>query len=243
MSVKYHVGCSGWHYEHWRGIYYPEELPKSQWLSFYARQFDTVELNNSFYRVPSQKAFAAWRESTPEDFVFAVKMNRFVTHIKKLKNLGSAVDDFLSRASVLGKKLGPVLYQLPPNMKRNDELLRSFLSSLPPRYMHTIEFRHESWIDEKVFDTLRRHSVALCVFDMPDFSCPAVATADFVYVRFHGSEGLYSSSYSEKELARWAKAIAELGQQVKAGYIYFNNDAMAFAVENAMSLRRLLTGL
>lgn len=241
--MKYYVGCSGWHYEHWRGLYYPQDLPRPEWLSFYAGQFDTVELNNSFYRVPSEKAFAAWREGTPEDFVFAVKMSRFVTHVKRLKNLGSAVEDFLARASALGGKLGPVLYQLPPSMKRNDEVLQSFLSSLPARHMHTIEFRHESWIDEAVFGILRRHNVALCVFDMPGVSCPLVATADFAYVRFHGSERLYSSCYSEKELARWARGIARLGQDLKAAYIYFNNDAMAFAVDNAMSLRRLLAGL
>lgn len=175
--------------------------------------------------------------------MFAVKMSRFVTHVKRLRNLGSAAEDFLARASVLGAKLGPVLYQLPPNMKRNDEVLTAFLSSLPSKHRHAIEFRHESWIDEKVFDTLRRYNVALCVFDMPGFSCPVVATADFAYVRFHGSQGLYSSCYSKEELARWGKAIAHLGTGVNAGYIYFNNDAMAFAVDNAISLRRLLTGL
>jgi uncharacterized protein YecE (DUF72 family) len=131
--VKYYVGCSGWHYEHWRGLYYPQELPRPKWLSFYAQQFDTVELNNSFYRVPSEKAFTSWRESTPDNFVFAVKVSRFITHIKRLRNLGSAVEDFLSRAAFLKEKLGPLLYQLPPSMKRNDELLKSFLSSLPAK--------------------------------------------------------------------------------------------------------------
>jgi uncharacterized protein YecE (DUF72 family) len=243
MAVKYYVGCSGWHYEHWRGLYYPQELPRSKWLPFYAQQFDTVELNNSFYRVPSEKAFTVWRESTPENFIFAVKVSRFITHIKRLRNLGPAVEDFLSRAGLLGGKLGPLLYQLPPSMKRNDELLQSFLSSLPPKYQHVIEFRHKSWIDEAVFDILRRHNVGLCVFDMPGFRCPLVATSDFAYVRFHGSEGLYSSCYSDEQLAEWAQGIARLGRKVKASYIYFNNDAEAFAVENAMTLRDLLQSL
>jgi uncharacterized protein YecE (DUF72 family) len=243
MSVKYYIGCSGWHYEHWRGLYYPQELPRSKWLSFYAQQFDTVELNNSFYRVPSEKAFTTWRESTPDDFIIAVKVSRFITHIKRLRNLGSAVEDFLSRAGLLKEKLGPLLYQLPPSMKRNDELLRSFLSSLPTKYQHVIEFRHESWIDEAVFDILRRHNVGLCVFDMPGFTCPLVATSDFAYVRFHGSEGLYSSCYSDEQLADWATRIARLGRGVKASYIYFNNDALAFAVENAMTLANLLQSL
>jgi uncharacterized protein YecE (DUF72 family) len=240
MAVKYFVGCSGWHYEHWRGLYYPQELPKPKWLSFYARQFSTVELNNSFYHLPSEKAFTTWRESTPDNFVFAVKISRFITHIKRLKNLGSAVESFLSRADLLKEKLGPLLYQLPPSMKRNDELLHNFLPTLPRKYQHVIEFRHESWIDERVFDILRRHNVGLCVFDMPGFSCPLVATGDFAYVRFHGSEGLYSSSYSDEELARWAQRIARLGSNIRVSYIYFNNDAEAFAVKNAVALRDLL---
>jgi len=240
MSARYYVGCSGWHYEHWRGLYYPEELPKPKWLSFYARQFTTVELNNSFYHLPSEKAFTTWWESTPDNFVFAVKVSRYITHMKRLRNLGTTVENFLSRAGLLKEKLGPLLYQLPPSMKRNDELLQNFLSTLPSEYQHVIEFRHESWIHEAVFDILRTHNVGLCVFDMPDFSCPLVATSDFAYVRFHGSEGLYSSRYSDEELTRWAQKIARLGQNVEVSYIYFNNDAEAFAVENAMMLRNLL---
>ena len=242
-AVKYYVGCSGWHYEHWRGLYYPQELPTSKWLSFYAQQFDSVELNNSFYRVPSEKAFTTWRECTPEDFIFAVKVSRFITHIKRLRNLGSSVERFLARVELLKEKLGPLLYQLPPSMKRNDELLQNFLSSLPSRYQHVIEFRHKSWIDEAVFDILHTHNVGLCVFDMPGLSCPLVATSDFAYVRFHGSEGLYSSRYSDKQLAEWARKIARLGKNVRTSYIYFNNDAMAFAVENAIMLRNLLQSL
>jgi uncharacterized protein YecE (DUF72 family) len=240
MAVKYYVGCSGWHYEHWRGLYYPRDLPKPKWLSFYAQQFDTVELNNSFYRLPSEKAFKTWQDSTPGNFIFAVKVSRFITHVRRLRNVGAAVEDLLSRAASLKEKLGPLLYQLPPSMKRNDELLESFLYTLPSEYQHVIEFRQKSWIDERVFDILRRHSVGLCVFDMPGFSCPLVATSDFAYIRFHGSEGLYSSSYSDEELAQWAQRIARLGETVKVSYIYFNNDAEAFAVGNAIKLKNLL---
>jgi uncharacterized protein YecE (DUF72 family) len=243
MSVKYYIGCSGWHYEHWRGLYYPDEWPRSKWLQFYAGQFNTVELNNSFYKLPSEKAFASWRESTPDNFFFAVKASRFITHIKRLKNLGSAVENFLSRAVLLGDKLGPFLYQLPPNMKRNDELLRDFLSSLPPKYQYVVEFRHESWINDAVFDILRGHNVGLCVFDMPGFGCPLVATSDFAYVRFHGSEGLYSSCYSEEELFQWSRDIARLTKDVKVSYIYFNNDTEAFAVKNAITLENYLKNL
>ena len=243
MSTRHYVGCSGWHYEHWRGLFYPAELPKPEWLSFYARQFTTVELNNSFYKLPSEKAFTTWREPTPGNFIFAVKVSRFITHIKRLRNLGSAVENFLSRAGFLEEKLGPLLYQLPPSMKRNDELLQNFLSLLPPKYQHVVEFRHKSWIDDAVFDILRGHNVGLCVFDMPGFSCPLVATSDFAYVRFHGNKGLYSSCYSDEELSQWAQKIAQLGQNIKASYIYFNNDAEAFAVKNAITLRNFLQSL
>ncbi len=241
--MKYFIGCSGWHYEHWRGLFYVEGLPKPKWLECYARQFNTVELNNSFYKLPSEKAFTTWRESTPDNFVFSVKVSRFITHIKRLKNLGSVVENFLSRADLLGEKLGPLLYQLPPNMKRNDELLQDFLSSLPTKYRHVIEFRHESWIDDAVFNVLRGHNTGLCVFDMPGLSCPLIATSDFAYIRFHGSEGLYSSCYSDRELSRWAQGIARLSKDVKTSYIYFNNDAEAFAVRNATTLENYLKNL
>jgi len=240
LTAEYFVGTSGWHYDHWRGLYYPEGLAKPKWLQFYSKQFNTVELNNSFYHLPTEKAFITWRESAPENFVYAVKVSRFITHMKKLRNIGSALDNFLSRACLLQNKLGPLLYQLPPNMKRNDMVLESFLSSLPQEYRHVFEFRHESWIDEAVFETLRRYKVGLCVFDMPGFTCPPVATSDFAYVRFHGSGGMYSSCYSNEELSQWAKKIAELGKEVEAVYIYFNNDAEAFAIKNALTLASYL---
>lgn len=240
LTAEYFVGTSGWHYEHWRGLYYPEGLAKPKWLQFYSKQFNTVELNNSFYHLPTEKTFITWRESAPENFVYAVKVSRFITHIKKLRNIGSAVDNFLSRACLLQNKLGPLLYQLPPNMKRNDEVLQSFLSSLPQEYRHVFEFRHESWIDEAVFGILRRYKVGLCVFDMPGFTCPSVATSDFAYIRFHGSGGMYSSCYSNEELSQWAKEIAKLAEGVKAVYIYFNNDAEAFAIKNALTLASYL---
>lgn len=240
ISPKYYIGCSGWHYDHWRVLYYPEGLPKSKWLQFYAKQFSTVELNNSFYHLPSEKAFVTWRESSPDNFVFAVKVSRFITHIKRLRNLGSAVENFLSRACLLQDKLGPLLYQLPPNMKRNDELLKDFLSSLPRKYQHVFEFRHESWLDNSIFHILQQYNTGLCVFDMPGLSCPPIATADFAYLRFHGSESLYSSCYSDEELSQWAQKIARLSKKVKAVYIYFNNDAEAFAVKNALTLIKFI---
>jgi uncharacterized protein YecE (DUF72 family) len=234
--LECYIGTSGWHYEHWRGIFYPGELAKAKWLEFYASYFATVELNNSFYRLPSEDAFTSWYQSTPTNFTFAVKVSRFITHIKRLKGTEEAVEKFSSRARILGKKLGPLLYQLPPNMHRNDRVLESFISALPEGARHVIEFRHPSWLEEGVFRTLHNYNVGLCVFDMPDFRCPVVATADFAYVRFHGSTGLYSSCYSDEELTYWAKRLAGLSANLKAMYIYFNNDAEAYAVSNAKKL-------
>jgi len=240
MALRYYIGTSGWHYDHWRDRFYPKELTKAKWLEFYTHHFTTVELNNSFYRLPSESAFANWHDSSPANFAFAVKVSRFITHIKRLKNSEEAVEKFVGRAKILAEKLGPLLYQLPPNMHRNDEVLESFLPTLPQGMKHVFEFRHQSWLEDKVFQILHKHNVGFCVFDMPSISCPLVATADFAYVRFHGSTGLYYSCYSDEELVDWAKRLANLAQNLKAIYIYFNNDAEAFAVRNAITLRRYL---
>jgi uncharacterized protein YecE (DUF72 family) len=234
--TRYYIGTSGWHYDHWRGRFYPPDLPKSRWLEFYARHFATVELNNSFYRLPTENAFALWRESSPQGFLYAVKVSRFITHIKRLRNAAEPLENFLSRARLLQDKLGPLLYQLPPQMPRNDAVLEAFLSLLPRGLQHVFEFRHPSWLKPPVFDLLRRYGAGFCVFSMPDFSCPLVATANFAYIRFHGSAGLYSSNYTEEELADWAEKIVALSRDLDAVYIYFNNDAFAYAVYNALSL-------
>jgi uncharacterized protein YecE (DUF72 family) len=238
--LHYFIGTSGWHYEHWRGIFYPEELPKARWLEFYTRHFTTVEINSSFYRLPSENAFASWYENSPADFVFSVKVSRYITHIKRLRDAGEAVDKFIDRAKSLKEKLGPLLYQLPPNMHRNDEVLEAFLATLPRGFRHVFEFRHQSWFESGVFETLHKYNAGFCVFDMPYLTPPLVATADFAYIRFHGSTSLYSSNYSDRELTLWAKKIKDLAAGLKAVYIYFNNDVEAFAVKNALSLSRYL---
>jgi uncharacterized protein YecE (DUF72 family) len=237
---EYYIGTSGWHYEDWRGLFYPQELARSKWLEFYARHFSTVELNNSFYRLPSEKAFVNWQGASPSGFIFSVKVSRFITHIKRLKDVEEPLHNFLERADLLSDKLGPLLYQLPPNMKRNDERLEIFLAVLPRQYRHVFEFRHESWFDDVVFDILKKYNAGFCVFDMPDLTSPVVYTADFAYVRFHGSTGLYWSDYSDKELAGWAKKITKLGEKPKAVYIYFNNDAGGYAINNARTLAKFL---
>ena len=238
--AEYYIGTSGWVYRHWREVFYPAKLAQSKWLEFYTRHFPTVEINNSFYRLPTEKAFSNWRQTSPEGFIYAVKVSRFITHIKRLRDVEEPIQTFLSRARLLKEKLGPLLYQLPPNMHRNDERLNSFLSLLPGELRHVLEFRHESWLDEGVFDILRQHNVGLCVFDMPGLSCPLLATADFAYIRFHGSSGLYYSCYTDEELEDWAKRISELAKSLDAVYIYFNNDAEGYAIQNAQLLSQKL---
>ena len=238
--MQYYIGTSGWHYDHWRDRFYPGKLAKAKWLEFYATRFSTVEVNNTFYRLPSENAFSNWRNSSPSDFAFAVKVSRFITHIKRLKGAEEAVEKFLERARILGDKLGPLLYQLPPGMHRNDETLEAFLSILPGGMKHVFEFRHQSWLEKQIFQILHNYNAGLCVFDMPSKNCPLVATADFAYVRFHGSSRLYSSCYSDEELADWAKKLTSLAANLRTVYIYFNNDIEGFAVSNAITLRRYL---
>ena len=237
---RYFTGTSGWHYDDWRGRFYPEKLPKARWLEFYARHFTTLELNNSFYRLPSEEAFNRWYDSSPPDFTFAVKVSRFITHIKRLKDCGEAVDNFMSRCRLLKEKLGPLLYQLPPGLHRDDALLTAFLEKLPREFEHVIEFRHKSWLVEDIFDTLRRYHVGLCVFDMPGLTAPLLATTDFAYIRFHGHDSLYSSYYSDEEMADWAGRIAGLAEKLDSVYIYFNNDIEGFAPKNAATIRNYL---
>jgi uncharacterized protein YecE (DUF72 family) len=236
MGATYYIGTSGWVYPHWREVFYPPRLAQSKWLYFYSGHFSTVEINNSFYRLPSEQAFSNWRDTSPHGFRYAVKASRFITHIKRLKDVAEPVQTFIARAAHLNKKLGSILYQLPPNMHRNDERLEGFLTLLPKGLRHVIEFRHQSWLDEEVFDILRRHNTGFCVFDMPEVSCPLLATADFAYIRFHGSSGLYSSCYSDEEMEDWARRIEGLATDLDTVYIYFNNDAEGFAIKNAQTL-------
>jgi uncharacterized protein YecE (DUF72 family) len=240
--AKYYIGTSGWHYDDWRQRFYPPKLAKTGWLEFYSRHFDTVELNNTFYRLPKEAAFNNWYAKTPDNFVFSVKASRFITHIKRLKDAGEATNNFMSRSALLKEKLGPILYQLPPSLHRNDALLEAFLATLPDGIQHVFEFRHQSWLTDEVYAILRRNNAGICTFDMPGLSCPLVATGDFAYIRFHGSRSLYSSSYSDEELAEWAERIKKITGNLDSVYIYFNNDVQGFALKNAETLRNYLIG-
>lgn len=240
MAPSYFVGTSGWSYPHWRGPFYPPGLPQKAWLGFYAQHLSTVELNSPFYRLPMEKAFATWRDSTPEGFLFSVKVSRFITHLKKLRDCQEALETFIARARLLEGKLGPLLYQLPPSLHRNDPLLEEFLALLSPDLTHVFEFRHSSWFCEEVFALLKKFGVSFCIMDLRGLPCPVVATGPAVYVRFHGPSGRYTGCYSEEDLAEWAEKIREVSALAQAVYAYFNNDIDGFAVGNATRLRELL---
>lgn len=241
MAPKYYVGTSGFSYPHWRGIFYPAKLPQSRWLEYYATEFSTVELNNSFYRLPSERAFQGWRTRTPEGFIFAVKASRFITHLRRLRQVQAPLETFLSRARHLNEKLGPILYQLPPNMPRDKDLLEGFLSILPQGLQHVLEFRNQSWYEEGVHRLLRQHNVAFCVHDMSKLESPVLTTADFAYFRFHGPTGRYAGRYTDEMLQEWAQRIRQVSPDLKVIYVYFNNDVAGYAVKNAMTLGQLLS--
>ena len=236
----YLIGTSGWHYDHWRERFYPADLPKPQWLEFYARHFPTLEINSSFYHLPTENAFARWRDASPADFVFAVKVSRFITHIKKLTDCEEALRTFISRAQVLGEKLGPLLYQLPPGLGRDAERLKAFIGLIPAGLRLVFEFRNDSWFDPEIYRILRDRNIALCIYDRGSQPSPCEITADFSYIRFHGSAAR-RGCYSDAELGSWAERIARLGTQTQTVYIYFNNDAQGFALRNARRLADLLS--
>jgi uncharacterized protein YecE (DUF72 family) len=235
-----HIGTSGWNYRHWFGRFYPEYLPQSEWLSFYAKYFDTVEINNTFYRLPKIKTFNSWREIVPKNFVFALKASRFITHMKKLKGPKTSSKKLFSRMERLEQKLGPILFQLPPGWSRNDERLEKFLESLPARHRYVFEFRDPSWLAPEIYDLLKEHNAAFCIHDFRGERTAREITADFTYVRMHGPHrAAYSGSYPPRVLKEWAEQIQEWQGELRDIYVYFNNDAEAHAINNALKLREL----
>jgi uncharacterized protein YecE (DUF72 family) len=235
-----YVGTSGWHYAHWRGPFYPEKLPPSRMLEFYARSFRTVELNNTFYRLPVPTGLAAWRSTAPRGFCFAVKGSRFLTHMKKLKDAELGIARFFERIDCLRPKLGPIVFQLPPFWEINAERLDSFLSALPKRHRYAFEFRNPTWHAAPIYKILRKRNAAFCIFEIAGFASGFPITADFTYIRLHGPEGPYQGRYSGRALDRWAARLDCWRRDLRAAYIYFDNDQSAYAVENALALQRLL---
>jgi uncharacterized protein YecE (DUF72 family) len=240
MAGRVHIGTSGWHYKHWCGPFYPAEQRAAGMLSFYVQQFDTVEINNSFYRLPSPAALENWREQTPPNFCFAVKASRFMTHMKKLKDPGPALANFLPRVQLLGKKLGPIVFQLPPKWLCNAERLEAFLRALPRKQRYAFELRNATWHNDTVYDLLRRYNAAFCIYELAGFESSREITADFTYVRLHGPGGAYQGSYSRDRLTAWSRQIRRWQNTLNAVYVYFDNDQSGFAAHNALELNKLV---
>lgn len=234
------IGTSGWHYKHWIGRYYPERCPASKMLAHYQQDFDTVEINNSFYRLPTPSALENWRDSTPPDFRFAAKGSRFLTHMKKLKDPEAGLEKFFSRIELLGEKLGPILFQLPPQWEVNTERLESFLDALPRWHRYAFEFRNETWNTPEVLDLLRSRNAAYCPFHLAGYQSPIEITADITYIRLHGPGGKYQGTYSDEVLRSWAQRIRHWSPDLKAIYVYFDNDDSGYAPRDALRLREMV---
>jgi uncharacterized protein YecE (DUF72 family) len=238
-----HIGTSGWHYSHWRGPFYPADLGPEGFLEFYAGRFQTVEINNSFYQLPTERALSTWRDTVPPNFIFAVKGSRFITHMKKLLDPERSLAPFLERVVLLKDKLGPILFQLPPGWHFNAGRLAAFLTVLPRTCRYTLEMRDVSWINDQALDLLAQHNVAFCIYEFAGYLSPQVTTADFVYIRLHGPEGPYRGRYGPQTLAEWAGAISGWSRRGQEVFCYFDNDQAGFAAQNALELQeRLMKG-
>lgn len=230
------VGTSGWIYREWRGAFYPQALSHAKWLGHYASVFAASEINATFYRLPTQAAVARWREATPPDFEFAWKASRFITHMKRLKDAETSIARVYAPMLALGSKLGPALFQLPPQMTCDLARLRDFLALLPTGHRHVIEFRHPSWYADAVLQALADRDAALCVSDHHHAPAPWVATASFVYVRGHGPGGRYRGSYPKAELDLWAQRLSTWRAEGRVGYAFFDNDIGCAAPGDALRL-------
>jgi uncharacterized protein YecE (DUF72 family) len=240
MAGKCFIGTSGWSYEHWVGPFYPADISRDAMLPFYSENFGTVEINNTFYRLPRKDVVKSWRDETPDDFLFSVKANRYITHMKNLKDAKKPVERLMQIVALLEDKLGPILFQLPTRWHVNVDRLGTFVKALPKTYRYVFEMRHSSWYQKEVYSILRQVNAALCIQDISGGTSPVKDNADFVYVRFHGPEGKYGGSYPTDVIEKWAKEIRAWNKRGKTVHAYFNNDYRAHAVHNAKQLEKLL---
>jgi uncharacterized protein YecE (DUF72 family) len=237
---RFHVGCSGWFYWHWRGIFYPEEIPRDAWFRHYASKFDTVELNAPFYSWPTVATVKTWLRQAEElpDFVYTVKVSELITHVRKFEGTEEMVRDFGFIADLLGRQFGCFLFQLPPSFSFSESRLQAIVSQLDPERRNVVEFRHRSWWNDLVYEAFRKRGIIFCSCSGPRLPDELVKTADDVYVRFHGPERWYLHDYSVEELRVWADRLVESG--ASRAWVYFNNDRNGYAIKNAVELRKLL---
>jgi len=238
VQLNYFLGCSGYYYNQWKSLFYPEKLPKTKWLQYYAQNFNTVEINNTFYRFPTEKLLQGWYDKTPSNFKFTVKANRSITHARKFHNTQDQTKRFYELASLLKDKLLCVLFQLPPFVHKNLELLETIAAQINPEVVNVLEFRHDSWWSSDVYELMERYGLVFCSVSATDLPDDLVVTADSVYVRFHGKNGWYHHFYPDEELMKWAERIEK--SNAKQVLCYFNNDVNANAVKNCQTFKRLL---
>jgi uncharacterized protein YecE (DUF72 family) len=234
------IGCSGWNYKHWRERFYPKGLPARRWFEFYAEHFDTVEINNSFYRLPPPQTLDKWREQAPPGFCYAVKANRYITQAKKLLDPEEPLDRMMTAVRHLQDRLGPILYQLPPSLGLNLERLEQFLSVVPPDVVSVFEFRNPSWYVPQTYELLERYGVSFCTHDMPGSTSERIAVGRAAYVRFHGCGGKYWGRYPDDYLLDWAAWMLGQARSGRTVWAYFNNDIDAHAIQDAQTLKSMV---
>jgi len=235
-----HVGTSGWSYKHWRGNFYPDNLTEKEYLAYYSKHFSTVEINSSFYHLPQEKTVTDWTETVPEDFIFSVKASRYITHMKKLTDPEKSVSLFFESIQGFKNKLGPVLFQLPPQFEFNPERLKSFLKVLPENYRYAFEFRDSSWFNPIVYELLKEKNIAFCIYNLGDYYSPKEITADFVYIRCHGPVNLGQGLYNREKIIGFSNDIKNYLKSGKEVFCYFNNDESGYAPQNATELQHIL---
>jgi len=240
MEIKNYIGTSGYGYSHWKGVFYPEDLPYREFFPYYIKFFDTVELNNTFYHIPRESSVEKWHKTSPLDFIFSIKANKSITHIKRLKNTENSLKLFEGRIAQLQKKIGVILFQLPPSFKKDLTVLKDFLAILDPKRKYTFEFRHKSWFTDETYSLLKAKNIALCISDTPRYPYEEIITANYTYVRLHGHKVLYASNYSHKALQKYAEKIRKWNEKGIVTYVYFDNDYYGYAVKNALYLKKIL---
>jgi Uncharacterized conserved protein len=240
VGVENFIGTSGYYYPGWISEFYPEGMSSNDFLEYYEQFFNTVEINSTFYHMPRVTTIKNLKKKLKEEFVVSVKLNRTITHLKRLKDVKDLLDNFFESVLVLGNNLGVILVQLPPSLKKDEELLFSFIEMLPKNVKFAIEFRHKTWLEESVFNILRKYNIAFVVTHGDNYPFLKIDTAEFAYIRLHGPKELYASLYSEEELKEWAIYIKSLNGKGLSTFVYFNNDFYCYAAKNALTLKNIL---
>lgn len=233
------IGTSGWFFEHWKTTFYPENIKKDEFLEYYIKNFNSVEINNTFYQLPKKETLLKWKNTAPDDFIFSVKANQFITHRKKLKDPENSLPEFFDVISVLETKLGIILFQLPPRWRFNHDRLKNFIEYLPDNFRYTFEFRDKTWLNQDTYSLFSQHNISICIYDFESSLSLEGLTADFIYLRLHGPIGAYQGQYSDKEIDFWANKISEwsLNREI---FCYFDNDERGYAPQDALRLSKRL---